>query len=108
MAWATRPRHTSMYTLSVTDGSAEYYPGALLTLRLTTNRLDMKWIGLLLHAVDASNTTVGGFEQMDADYLHEPPTCPGTVMHSGATEKPYTITIFYRVPVDLTRDITFR
>ena len=70
MWWAFAPEHSSSYTLRAGDGPEEedtvsYRRGEWLNIHLRVKTRDMKYIGLLLYAVDASETKVGEWEQVD-------------------------------------------
>jgi len=70
----------------------------------------MKYVGLLLHAVDPNGNNVGSFENLENDLdFWLPPDCPKAVLHKTATPKPYHVRIFFRAPPKpFNSKITFR
>lgn len=111
MTWVARPVRDSSYTIAPKHpGTTHYIPGTTVELAFRVLDPDMKYRGLLVDAVDGTNTTVGGFVFSDptTKLFWEPPGCPGALVHASADAKPFGVTFSYTAPPAGTGPIRFR
>ena len=111
MPWAGRPEREDRYTLGPKHpGTTRYIPGTTVELSLRVQNPGMKYTGLLVDAVDGSNTTVGEFSFSDPTtrLFWEPPRCPGALVHASADAKPFGVTFSFTAPPAGTGSIRFR
>jgi hypothetical protein len=112
MWWVYSPVRSASYTVQVKGSPTSYRPGSLLelTIKVTVPDRSWKYRGLLMHATDLLNKTVGEFELPAAEdsLFWTPPGCPGRVLHTDAEQKPYHATVFYRAPKAGAGTITFK
>jgi hypothetical protein len=110
MPWATRPIRTDAF--SVTASSSSYVPdGQFLSVYVNTLDYDLKYRGILLHAVDSSGASVGEmiFPDVENAKFHSPhPECPHAALHSDAGLKPFKARFRFKTPPAGTGPITFR
>lgn len=110
MPWVRKPVRTDSFTVSapVTSyvGGGNYIP-----ITVTANVYDLKFVGLLLHAVDKKNlsvgymvfpdTSLGGFQSPAAN-------CPHAALHKDASLKPFKTVFRFQTPPEGTGTITIR
>jgi hypothetical protein len=111
MWWAKRPVRSEAYEVYV--DSSSYDPnGTYLPVHVRVTQYGWKYRGLLLHAVDSTGTTVGGWglplSAPNYAFWHPPVCGKGFVLHTDATEKVLDATFHYRTPPPGTGTITFR
>ena len=110
MDWATRPVHTNKFTL--TADTTDYTPdGDTLLLTLTTHDYDLKYRGILLHAVTATGVAVGSmlFPETPNPKHHSPlDVCPHAALHTDAELKPFRAQFRFKAPPKGAGTLTFR
>ena len=111
MWWAKRPVRSDSYEVRV--DSSSYDPnGKYIPVHVRVTQYGWKYRGLLLHAVDSTGTTVGGWglplSAPNYAFWHPPICGEGFVLHGDATEKVLDTTFHYRTPPQGTGTITFR
>ncbi len=108
MYWATRPVRTPAFSIDV---PSTYTPGQFLKVVVNVNHYEMKYRGILLHATDSANSSVGEFPFPDEDdgKFHTPMShCPHAALHADAEPKPFKAEFRFKAPNVGTGDITFR
>jgi hypothetical protein len=120
MEWVARPVRTDTYTVRTADtpltpanvaaDPKKYVPGQVLSIFIRTHDYNGKFRGLLMHAVDTLNNTVGTWELPDAEnaIFWSPSVCPQAVLHNDAEPKPFLNEIRFRAPPAGTGTIVFR
>ena len=113
MWWAKRPVRSNAYEGTVGVNSTSYAPdGQYVPIHVHVMEYEWKYRGLLMHAVDAAGTTVGGWGLPSGTpnygFWHPPICGEGFVLHSNANEKGLKATFHYRTPPKGTGTITFR
>lgn len=112
MDWVQAPVRSDAYTLRSGNGEAtedptSYRPGQLMTVYVHTLKFGFKFRGLLLHAVDAQNISVGDWPTETEDFWH-PPACPKAMLHNGAHLKSYSARFTFRAPPSGTGSLRFQ
>lgn len=91
MPWVAAPVYTDKYSLrsgrgDLSNDPTAYYPGKYQTIFLTVNDPDYKFRGILVHAVNSYNETVGSWDFTDVDdgLFHSSDACPQALLHTHA------------------------
>jgi len=113
MDWVKAPERTDVFTVTMENGESTYTGGGeFLTLTVTVHDKDMKYRGILLHAVDEAGNSVGEmvFPPAEGDNLYHSPHayCPHAALHADAEPKPYITKFRFKSPPVGTGKITFR
>lgn len=116
MPWAERPIRTDAYSVRSGDSNnrnkdaTTYVPNQYMNIFIQVNRYGWTYRGLLLHAVNELNETVGKFvvPPDDNSLFWVPPGCPQAIMHTSADKKPYFVQLRFKAPSNGTGRINFR
>jgi len=101
------------YTSSGATQTSEYVPGELVNIHVNVLHKDMKYIGLLMYAVDSTNTRVGDWDipLENPPIFYKPSEAPcrnKSVMHYGAELKRYRHILRFQGPPAGTGVVTIR
>ena len=111
MDWASRPVHTDSFQVKTDAGTTSYRPGEYLSIHVTSHDYDLKYRGILLHAVDENGVSVGEMRFPRSEKLpkhHSPVECPHAALHTDAELKPFRSVFRFKAPEAGTGKLTFR
>jgi hypothetical protein len=103
--------HTDSFQVKTDAGTTSYRPGEYLSIHVTSHDYDLKYRGILLHAVDENGVSVGEMRFPRSEKLpkhHSPVECPHAALHTDAELKPFRSVFRFKAPEAGTGKLTFR
>ena len=87
-----------------------YIAGTIISIFVTVTNYNWKYRGLLIHAVNDAEETVGSWEYVPeySRMFWTPGQCPGRVLHYNADLKPFKVELKFATPPTGTGTIAFR